>query len=108
MRSTISSSDMLLQCPCCGCDPAVHDVKGMFDSGVFVECPSCGLRTGEAAYYTNADEIERMPSMSREHVFERVAASWNLRAPLPSKPKSWRRYRRPTYVPVYKTRGLLQ
>ena len=108
MRSIITSSDMLLQCPCCGCDPAVHDVKGIWDNGVFVECPNCGLRTGEAAYITNENALDVKLDMCREVVFERVAASWNLRAPLPAPPKVWRRYRRPAYVPVYKTRGLLQ
>lgn len=108
MNSKISNSDMLLPCPCCGGVPAVHDSVGIFDCGVFVECPVCGLRTGEAAYYTEAFPVDlaRKPDMDREHVFERVAASWNLRTPQPQPPKPQRRYQRPHYVPVYQQRRL--
>lgn len=105
-----SNSPMLLPCPNCGAEPAVIDRTGIFDCGLLVECPVCGMRTGEAAYYdeTFPDELEAYPLMDREHVFERVAACWNMRTPLLTPPKQPRHYRRPQYVPVYRQRCLVQ
>lgn len=103
MIVNLSRSEMLLPCPCCGAEPVVHDHVLIFDCNVFVECPECGLRTGEAAYYPeNWPHIP--PDLDREHVFEMVAASWNLRTPLPQPPPVRRVWRRTRYVPVYKTR----
>lgn len=108
-NSTISHDSSLLPCPCCGSEPLVHDRVGIFDCGVFVECPACGLRTGEAAYYTREGfpaVLDKRPDMDREHVFVMVCTSWNMRTPQPEPPRRARRYLRPHYVPVYKVRGL--
>ena len=107
MITNTSSCSLLLQCPCCGSDPLLHDVVGIFECSLFVECPECGVRTGAASYYP-VEWLRGRLDLDRDHVLEMVAASWNLRTPLPEPPPVRRVWRRSRYVPVYKQPRILQ
>ena len=107
--SSISRDSSLFPCPCCGAVPIVYDRTGVWDCGVLIECPVCGVRTAEAMYFTAErfpSALALLPDMEREHVFARVAASWNMRTPLVKPPRRARRVDRPHYIPVYRQRGL--
>lgn len=87
----ITRNHHLLPCPCCGGEPMLHDTVGAFESHLFVECPECGLRTAAAAYYTEDSLptlVKAWPDLDRAHVFDRLAASWNIRVPLAAASRS--------------------
>lgn len=76
---------VLLPCPCCGAAPKLYKVDRVFDSSMYIECPWCGLRSSEAAYYS-ADQlpslVKEWPDLDEENVTRRLAVMWNIRVPV--------------------------